>query len=118
MSLRHEEGNDELCWNEPRRGRGRAVDGGITGTFAALLMADVTIADMFVIGAGAGYGVFNNPRGPAIGFRAGVYPVHGVGADGIRRKGLVISFESRLAFLGDPNGTGVMLMGSIGYEAF
>ena len=92
--------------------------GGLTGTFAALLMADVTIADMLVLGAGAGYGVFNNPSGPAIGFRAGVYPLQGLGADGIRRKGLVISVESRLAFLGDPNGTGVMIMGSIGYEAF
>lgn len=92
--------------------------GGITGTFAALLMADITIADMFVIGAGAGYGVFNNPSGPAIGFRAGVYPVHGRAVDSVRRRGLVISVESRVAFLGDPNGTGLMIMGSVGYEAF
>jgi hypothetical protein len=91
---------------------------GSTGTFAAVAMADFTFLDALFVGAGFGYGVFNNPSGPALGLRAGGYPVKRVSTDKPRRVGLVLSLESRFVFLGDPFGTGIQIMGAIGYEAF
>jgi hypothetical protein len=93
-----------------------------TGTFNAIVMADVTLFDALVAGAGLGYGVFNNPSGPMVAFRVGGYPLKSVSEDRPRRKGLMISLETRLTFIGDhngfPYGTGYQVMGAVGYEAF
>jgi hypothetical protein len=91
---------------------------GSTGTFATILMADLTFLDALFVGAGFGYGIMNNPSGPALGFRVGGYPVKSAPDHRARRRGLVVSLEARTYFLGDPFGTGVQIMGAIGYEAF
>lgn len=89
---------------------------GITGTFTTTAVVDFTFIDHLLVGAGGGFGVFNNPTGPVVHLRAGGYPLMGHGEDGIRRKGLMLAFDMRLGFItGD---TVVYPMGSIGYEAF
>ena len=92
----------------------------VIGLFSATAVADVTLIDHIFVGAGGGFGVVNNPTGPVAHFRAGAYPLMGHGANGIRRKGLVLSLDTRLYFLSQAGvSTTVMeLSGGIGYEAF
>jgi hypothetical protein len=92
--------------------------GGTTSTFAALAMVDFTLFDALFFGAGVGYGIFNNPKGAAIGLRVGGYPVKSVSDDRPRRKGLMLSLDTRIVFLDGGYGTGAQVMGAIGYEAF
>jgi hypothetical protein len=91
------------------------ISGG-TGTIVATVMGEVTFIDRIFAGAGFGYGVFNNPSGPALELRAGGYPLMGVADNGIRRKGLMLSIDFRTVFL--DGATGIMFMGCVGYEAF
>lgn len=91
---------------------------GLTGTFGAFLMADVTFFDALFAGGGFGYTVFNNPSGPALALRVGGYPVKSAPTGQARRKGLMVSLETRIVFLGGPLDTGYMIMGAVGYEAF
>jgi len=98
-----------------RRGSGYS---GTTGTFATTAMVDFTFADTFFVGAGVGYIVFNNPSGPALAFRVGAYPAKSFAEVGPRRRGLVVSLETRVGFLGSVDGTGVQIMGAVGYETF
>ncbi|MFW6088056.1 MAG: hypothetical protein ACODAG_12675, partial [Myxococcota bacterium] len=95
--------------------RGASVS---TGTFATFAMADFTFLDALFAGAGIGYGVMNNPSGPALAFRVGGYPLKSAPDDRARRRGLMVSFEARTYFLGDPYGTGLQFMAAVGYEAF
>jgi hypothetical protein len=89
---------------------------GFTGTFTTTAVADFTFIDQLFVGGGAGFGLFNNPTGPVVHLRAGGYPLMGHGENGVRRKGLMVSFDMRLGFItGD---TVIYPMGSIGYEAF
>jgi hypothetical protein len=94
---------------------GTPVSGG-TGTFTGTVLGEVTLVDRVFAGAGVGYGLLNNPSGPAIEVRAGGYPLMGRGEDGIRRKGLMVGADFRSVFLS--GATGIMVMGCIGYEAF
>jgi hypothetical protein len=94
---------------------GAEISGG-TGTFIATVMGEVTLSDRFFAGGGFGYGVFNNPSGPAIDLRAGGYPLVGRGDDGIRRKALMVGVDFRTVFL--DGATGILFMGCLGYEAF
>jgi hypothetical protein len=89
---------------------------GATGTFSVAGMAEVTLMDRVFAGAGFGYGVFNNPSGAMFQARAGGYPLMGRGANGIRRKGLMVGVDLRTVFL--TGATGVLVLGSVGYEAF
>lgn len=89
---------------------------GFTGTFIGTVMAEATLIDRLFVGAGAGYGVLNNPSGVAIEGRLGGYPLMGRGPDGVRRKGLMIGGDVRAVFV--DGATGTLLMGCIGYEAF
>ncbi len=91
---------------------------GSTGTFAAIAMVDFTLFDALFVGAGAGYGVFNNPSGPAVALRLGGYPAKGVSDGKPRRRGLMLGLETRMVFLNHGYGTGFQLMGAIGYEAY
>jgi hypothetical protein len=92
--------------------------GATTSTFAALAMVDFTLFDALFFGAGVGYGIFNSPKGAAIGLRVGGYPVKSVSDDKPRRKGLMLSLDTRIVFLDGGYGTGAQVMGAIGYEAF
>jgi hypothetical protein len=88
----------------------------VIGLFSATAVVDFTLIDHIFVGAGAGYGVVNNPTGPTVHFRAGGYPLMGRGDNGIRRKGLMLGVDTRLYIL---DGATVMeLSGGLGYEAF
>jgi hypothetical protein len=91
---------------------------GFTGTVAMMVMADITLFDALFFGAGFGYGVMNNPSGPALGFRVGGYPLKSVDEYKARRRGLALAFDMRTYFLGGFYGTGIQYMFSVGYEAF
>ncbi len=89
---------------------------GFTGTFTAAGIAEVTLMDRFFAGAGVGYGVLNNPSGFMFQARVGGYPLMSRAINGIRRKGLMVGADLRTIFV---NGaTGILVLGSIGYEAF
>jgi len=81
---------------------------------------DFTLGDIFFVGVGGGFGVLNNPVGPELHVRAGVYPVMGVGMDGYSRCGLSLAVDSRTYFLF--SGSTVLpveqLFASIGYDVF
>ena len=103
---------------QPHLSIGQGTEGsvsGSTGTFAATAMIDFTIVDRFFAGAGFGYGVANNPSGPALALRAGAYPIS-ERLTPRRRKGLMVGIDLRAIFTGV--GTVVQFMGSVGYEAF
>jgi hypothetical protein len=89
---------------------------GATGTFVATVRGEVTFIDRLFVGAGAGYGVLNNPSGLTIELRAGGYPLMGRSANGIRRKGLMLGVDFRSVFVS--GATGTLIMGCLGYEAF
>lgn len=95
---------------------GGALISGFTGTFAVAAMAEATILDRFFAGAGVGYGVLNNPSGFMFQARAGGYPLMGRAADSVRRKGLMLGLDVRTVFV--DGGTGLLVMGAVGYEAF
>jgi hypothetical protein len=96
-------------------GAGTPVSGA-TGTFVGTVMGEVTLIDRVFVGGGLGYGILNNPSGLTLEARAGGYPLMGKGADGIRRKGLMLGVDLRSVFV--TGATGVLIMGCIGYEAF
>ena len=88
----------------------------MTGAFSLAGMAEVTLIDRFFAGAGFGFGVLNNPSGPMFQARLGGYPLMGRGENGIRRKGLMVGVDLRTIFV--DGATGVLVLGSVGYEAF
>jgi hypothetical protein len=97
-------------------GNGSTGVSGFTGTFVGTIMGELTFMDRFFAGAGLGYGVFNNPSGFALDFKAGGYPLMGRGDNGIRRKGLMVGLDFRPVFLS--GATGILVMGCVGYESF
>jgi hypothetical protein len=88
---------------------------GSTGTFAMSAMAEATLVDRFFIGLGGGYGLLNNPDGPMFHGRLGGYPLMSKDKHGVRR-GLMLGMDFRTIFIS--GATGLLIMGSIGYEAF
>lgn len=98
-------------------GAGKLGNGtGFTGTAGGSLVVDFTLADRFFVGVGGGGGVINNPAAGMVHFRVGGYPAMGYGANGIRRKGLMLGADVRIWVA---SGITVLSpMASIGYEAF
>ena len=93
---------------------------GTTGTFSVAAMAEATFKDRLFAGVGGGYGVLNNPSGAMLQARLGGYPVMGRGANGIRRKGLMVGVDLRMIFVssGNASATGILILGAVGYEAY
>lgn len=89
---------------------------GATGTLAVAGLAEITLIDRFFAGAGFGYAVLNNPSGTMFQARLGGYPVMGRKHGGIRRRGLMIGADLRTVFV--KGETGLLVLGSVGYEAF
>ncbi|MBW2460780.1 MAG: hypothetical protein JRH11_03980 [Deltaproteobacteria bacterium] len=87
--------------------------GGLVGISAG---ADFTFFDRLFVGAGAGYGVLNNPSGFELHFRLGGYPLMGGGVTRARRKGLMVGVDIRVHFL--DGATFFAPTFAIGYEAF
>lgn len=95
---------------------GSAVISGFTGTLTTALLGEVTLMDRFFAGAGVGYGILNNPSGPMLQARIGGYPLSGRIENSIRRRGLMVGLDVRSIFI--DGATGVLILGSIGYEKF
>lgn len=89
---------------------------GTTATFAVAGMVDITLSDLVFFGGGFGYGVLNNPSGPMLALRGGIYPALGRAIDRPRRKALSLSFEFRTHFI--DRGPVVQVMGMVGFESF
>lgn len=90
-----------------------------TGTFAATVGADVTLFDRLFFGGGFGYGILNNPSGPALSLRVGGYLVSTRPNIAVaRRKGLAMGMDFRAYFCGGAVGTGIQMMFTVGYESF
>ena len=87
-----------------------------TGTFVGAVMGEATFIDRLFVGAGAGYGILNNPSGAAIEGRFGGYPIMSRSETGPRRKGLTVAGDVRAIFV--DGATGTLIMGCIGYDAF
>lgn len=89
---------------------------GFTGTFTAAAIAEATLFDRLFAGAGVGYGLLNNPSGFMFQARLGGYPLMGRAANGVRRRGLMLGVDLRTIFV--TGATGILVLGSIGYEAY
>lgn len=91
---------------------------GYTGNFATALTGEYTLPMRLFLGAGAGYGVLNNPSGPLVQFRVGYYPFEKEGAGKARR--LNIALDSRLYFVeaGAESITMKHFAISLGYDRF
>ncbi len=91
---------------------------GYTGNLATALTAEYTLPFRVFLGAGAGYGVLNNPSGPLVGFRVGYYPFATTSSEKKRR--LNIALDTRLYFVsaGAESITMKHVAVSIGYDRF
>ena len=91
---------------------------GYTGNFATAITGEYTLPMRVFLGAGAGYGVLNNPSGPLVGFRVGYYPFETTSAEKKRR--LNIALDTRLYFVsaGAESITMKHIAVSIGYDRF
>lgn len=89
---------------------------GATATAAATVLADFTFIDRIFVGAGAGYGLVNNPHGAAIHVRFGGYPLMKFSEVAPRRKGLMVGADLRTYFT--QVGPVVQFMAAVGYEAY
>jgi hypothetical protein len=79
-------------------------------------MAEATFMDRFFAAAGFGYGIPNANSGAMLQARLGGYPLMARGANGIRRKGLMIGVDLRTIFV--EGATAILVLGAVGYEAF
>lgn len=89
---------------------------GATGTFALTALGEITINDLIFVGAGAGYGILNNPSGFTLHGRAGLYPLSGHDDDGAGRTGLMVGADIKTVFI--DGATGVLVTATVGYESF
>ncbi len=91
---------------------------GVTGNFAEAVMLERTLVDKYFVGGGAGYGVLNNPSGPIVALRGGLYPLMKVSETEARRRGLMVGADLRFYFAGANVGTVTQVMVSVGYEKY
>lgn len=96
----------------PAQGSG----GGVTGNMASAVMAEYMLPIRLFFGAGAGYGILNNPNGPLLAARVGYYPFS-ARTDGKSRR-LNVAVDTRFYMVGDPYGTVSQISLSLGYDRF
>jgi len=89
---------------------------GFTGTASGTGVVDFTFLDQLFVGVGGGAAVLGSLTGGELQFRVGGYPVFTRGANGIRRKGLMVGVDMRVYFVTGATVLSPML--GIGYEAF
>lgn len=94
--------------------RRTTIVGGFTGRIASALVGEYELPMRLFIGAGAGYGVLNNPSGPLVGARVGYYPFEHPEGSGIRR--LNVAFDTRMYFVDGYSVSNFAL--SFGYDRF
>ncbi|HTJ43898.1 MAG TPA: hypothetical protein VL463_17450 [Kofleriaceae bacterium] len=99
-------------------GSGKEANGasGLTGTFASAAVLEYTLPMGAFVGAGAGYGVLNNPNGGLVEARAGYYPFGTAGTEKQRR--LNVTLDYRAFFANQGYGTVSSVALSIGYDTF
>jgi hypothetical protein len=97
-------------------GPDQGAGGGVTGNIAGALVGEYMLPMGLFIGAGAGYGVLNNPNGPLVEARAGYYPFKSNSAGKARR--LNVALDSRWYMVGSPYGTVTQISLSLGYDRF
>ena len=85
---------------------------GATGTFLGTVLGEVTLIDRLFVG----YGILNNPSGPAIDLRTGGYPLMSKSTKQIGRKGLMLGVDFRSVFVS--GATGTLFMFCLGYDSF
>lgn len=90
--------------------------GGVTGNIAGAVVGEYMLPMRLFVGAGAGYGVLNNPNGPLVEARAGYYPFK-TNANGKARR-LNVALDSRWYMVGSPYGTVTQISLSLGYDRF
>jgi len=105
--------HSHLSFGSAHEGSGAS---GTTGTFAAALVGEYLLPMGVFVGAGAGYGVLNNPNGPLAEARIGFYPMKADGPGKSRR--LNIALDARLFFADQGYGTVNHIALSLGYDRF
>ena len=89
---------------------------GITGNLAGAIVGEYMMPFRAFVGAGAGYGVLNNPNGPLVEARAGYYPFK-ASLNGKSRR-LNVALDARWYMVGEPYGTITQISLSLGYDRF
>lgn len=89
---------------------------GVTGNFAAALLAERSLPARTFVAAGGGYGVLNNPNGPLAQARVGWYPMEQATDRVLRR--LNVALDARWYFAGEAIGTVTQIALTIGYDRF
>ena len=97
-------------------GPDQGAGGGVTGNIAGAVVGEYMLPFRAFVGAGAGYGVLNNPNGPLVEARAGYYPFK-TSATGKARR-LNVALDSRWYMVGSPYGTVTQISLSLGYDRF
>jgi hypothetical protein len=89
---------------------------GVTGNFAAALLAERSLPARTFVAAGGGYGVLNNPSGPLAQARVGWYPMEQANDRVLRR--LNVALDARWYFAGEAIGTVTQIALTLGYDRF
>ena len=105
--------HSHLSFGSGKEGNGAS---GFTGTFASALVGEYTLPFGLLVGAGAGYGVLNNPNGPLVEARVGYYPFGTAGTTRQRRLNVTLDYRAFFANQGYGMVNHVAL--SLGYDRF
>jgi hypothetical protein len=89
---------------------------GMTGNFAAAILAERTLPARVFVAGGGGYGVLNNPSGPLAQARVGWYLMEQSSAAVLRR--LNVALDARWYFAGEQIGTVTQIALTLGYDRF
>jgi hypothetical protein len=105
--------HSHLSFGSATEGNGAS---GLTGTFASAVVGEYQLPMGLFFGAGAGYGVLNNPSGPLLEARVGYYPF---GTNSVaKERHLNIAIDYRAYFASDGYGTVNHIALSLGYDRF
>ncbi|HTL34207.1 MAG TPA: hypothetical protein VL326_13850 [Kofleriaceae bacterium] len=96
----------------PNQGGG----GGVTGNIAGAVVGEYMLPMRVFVGAGAGYGVLNNPNGPLVEARAGYYPFKTNAVGKARR--LNVAVDARWYMVDEADGPVTQISLSLGYDRF
>jgi hypothetical protein len=103
--------HSHLSFGSAKEGNGAA---GATGTMAAALVGEYRLPMNLFVGAGAGYGVLNNPNGPLVEARVGYYPLKTSASGKVRRLNVALDYRVFMANQGYGSVNHVAI--SLGYD--
>ena len=90
------------------------ANSGVTATMAAALVGEYRLPMNVFVGAGGGYGVLNNPKGPLLEARVGYYPLKTAATGKVRRLNVALDYRMFMANQGYGNVNHVAV--SLGYD--